>query len=84
VDSGEDVSGGFVVAGGDSTILLEPADEILNEMTCLVHLFIEFARSRVQCRGCSSTILILGTGNEAGSMSWGPDFGVIDYDIRLT
>ena len=43
MDAGEEVSGGLVVAGGNGAVLLELAVEILDEMACLVHLFIESA-----------------------------------------
>src|SRR5439155_20558393 len=41
MDGGEEVSGGLVIAGGNGTVLLELAVEILDEMACLVHFFIE-------------------------------------------
>src|SRR5437764_13592536 len=41
MDAGEEVSGGLVVAGGNGAVLLELAVEILDEMACLVHFFIE-------------------------------------------
>jgi hypothetical protein len=34
MDDGEEISGGFVVAGGDGAVLLELAEEILEEVTC--------------------------------------------------
>ena len=43
MDTGEEDSGSLVIAGGDSPELLELADEILDEMTCFVHLFIEIS-----------------------------------------
>jgi len=43
VDCGEEVSGCFVVARGNRPVLLELAVEILDEMTRLVHLFVERA-----------------------------------------
>src|SRR5438270_13973508 len=41
MDAGEEVSGSVVGAGGNGAVLLELAVEILDEMACLVHLFIE-------------------------------------------
>src|SRR5207248_9558800 len=41
MDAGEEVSGGLVIAGGNGAVLLELAVEILDEMACLVHFFIE-------------------------------------------
>ena len=43
MDRGKEVSGGLVIAGGNGAVLLELAVEILDEMACLVHLFIESA-----------------------------------------
>jgi hypothetical protein len=40
---GEEVSGSFVIAGSDSAILFELAEEILDEVACLVGLLIEIA-----------------------------------------
>jgi len=34
MNPGEEVSGGLVIAGGDSSEFLELADEILDEMLC--------------------------------------------------
>ena len=44
MDPGEKVSGGFIIAGRDSSELLELANEILDEMARLVHLFVEVSR----------------------------------------
>lgn len=44
MDSGEKVSGGLVIAGRYSAELLELADEILDEMACLVDLPVENMR----------------------------------------
>ena len=38
VDCGEEISGGFVVAGGDGAVLLELAEEVLHQVARLVHL----------------------------------------------
>src|SRR5262249_19626572 len=43
MDAGEKVSGGLIIAGGDSSELLELADEILDEMARLVQLSIKSA-----------------------------------------
>ena len=43
MDCGEEISGGFVVAGGDSAVLLDLAEEILDEVTCFVGIFVEIA-----------------------------------------
>jgi len=43
VDCGQEVSGSFVIAGGDSAILLELAEEILDEVARLVGLLVEIA-----------------------------------------
>jgi hypothetical protein len=43
VDWGEEISRGFVVAGGDGTVLLELAKEILDEVAALVGVFVEIA-----------------------------------------
>jgi hypothetical protein len=40
MDCGEEISGGFVVARGDSSKLLELAEEVLNEMTRLESRFV--------------------------------------------
>ena len=44
MDGGEEISGGFVVARSDGAELLELAEEILDEMARLVHLFVEETR----------------------------------------
>jgi hypothetical protein len=44
MDASEKVSGGLVIAGRDSSELLKFADEVLNEMTRLVHFFVESPR----------------------------------------
>jgi hypothetical protein len=36
MDCGEEISGGFIVASGDGAVLLELAEEILDEVACLV------------------------------------------------
>ena len=36
INSSKEIAGGFIVAGGDSAILLEFADEILDEMASLI------------------------------------------------
>ena len=41
---GKEVSGGFVVAGGDSTELLEFCEEILDQVARLIHVFVIVAR----------------------------------------
>ena len=41
VDGGEEISGGFVVARGDSSELFEFAEEILDQVARLVELGIE-------------------------------------------
>jgi hypothetical protein len=46
MNTGEEVSGGLVIAGGDGPELLELADETLDEMTCFVQLFIEISLPR--------------------------------------
>jgi len=43
MDCGEEISGGFVVASGDGAVLLELAEEILDEMARLVHLVVKAA-----------------------------------------
>ena len=43
MDAGEKVSGSLIVAGGDCSELLEPADEILDEMAGFVQVFVEIA-----------------------------------------
>jgi hypothetical protein len=43
VDCGEEISGSFVVAGGDGAVLLELAEEILDEVAGLVGVFVEIA-----------------------------------------
>jgi hypothetical protein len=40
VDTGQEVSGGFVIAGCDRPELLEFAEEILDEMTRLVEMLV--------------------------------------------
>ncbi len=44
MDRAEEVSGGLVIAGRDSSELLELADEILDEMARFVHLSVEISR----------------------------------------
>jgi hypothetical protein len=44
IDAGEEISGGFVIAGGDGSELLEPAEEILDPMAHLVALPVERGR----------------------------------------
>jgi hypothetical protein len=36
MDCGEEISGGFIVASGDGAVLLELAEEILDEVACRV------------------------------------------------
>jgi hypothetical protein len=43
VDCGEKVSRGFVVASGDGAILLELAEEILDEMSRFIGVLVEIA-----------------------------------------
>ena len=43
MDSGEEVSGRLVVAGGDGAVLLELAEEVLDEVAGLVGVFVEIA-----------------------------------------
>src|SRR4029077_15069894 len=43
MDCGEEISGGFVVASGDGAVLLELAEEILDEVACLIGVFVEIA-----------------------------------------
>ena len=43
MDGGEEISGGFIVARGDGTILLELAEEILDEMARLVGVLVVVA-----------------------------------------
>jgi hypothetical protein len=43
VDCGKEISRGFVIAGGDRTILLEFAEEVLDEVTRLVEVFVVLA-----------------------------------------
>ena len=43
VDSGEEISGGFVVEGGDGAALFEFAEEVLDQMARLVEVAIEIA-----------------------------------------
>jgi hypothetical protein len=42
--SGEEVSGGFVVAGGDGAELLDSGEEVLDQVARFVHVFIINAR----------------------------------------
>ena len=44
MDGGEEVSGGFVVAGGDGAELLEFGEEILDQMARFVEVSVEVAR----------------------------------------
>jgi hypothetical protein len=44
VDGRQEISGGFVVAGGDGTELFEFAEEILDQVTLFVEFAIELAR----------------------------------------
>jgi hypothetical protein len=44
MNPGEKVSGRFIIACGDSSELLELADEILDEMARLIHLSVEISR----------------------------------------
>jgi hypothetical protein len=40
VNTGEEVSGGFVIASCDGPELLEFAEEILDEVTCLIEMLV--------------------------------------------
>ena len=44
VNRGEEVAGGLVIAGGDGTELLEPGEEILDQMARFVEVAIVGAR----------------------------------------
>ena len=44
MNGGQEISGGFVVAGGDGSKLLEFAEEILDQVALFVEFPIEFAR----------------------------------------
>ena len=43
VDSGEEIAGGFVVAGGDGAELFEFAEEVLDQVARLVEVAVEIA-----------------------------------------
>ena len=43
MDCGKEISRSFVIAGGDRTILLEFAEEVLDEVTRLVDIFVVLA-----------------------------------------
>lgn len=43
MDCGEEISSGFVVAGSNGAVLLELTEEILDEVACLVGVFVEIA-----------------------------------------
>ncbi len=43
MDCGEEISGGFVVAGGDGAVLLELTEEVLDEVARLVSFFVVVA-----------------------------------------
>jgi hypothetical protein len=51
MNAGEEVSGGFIIAGRDGSKLFELADEILDEMARLVHLFVEIPRRLATASG---------------------------------
>ena len=40
IDGGEEVTGGFIVVGGNSAVLLEPTEEVFDEMASLVKLLV--------------------------------------------
>jgi hypothetical protein len=44
MDASQKISGGLFISGGDSSEFLELAHEILDQMACFVHLFVESAR----------------------------------------
>jgi hypothetical protein len=44
VNCGEEISGGFVVTGGDGAVFLELAEEVLDEMACLVGISLSKSR----------------------------------------
>ena len=44
MDCAEKIESGLVVAGGDSAILLEPVEEILDQMTRLIQMAVIFTR----------------------------------------
>ena len=54
MDTGEKVSGGFIITGRDSAELLDLADEILDQMARLVHLSIKIARRLAIALGWNS------------------------------
>ena len=43
MNCGEKISGGFVVTGSDCAVFLELAEEVLDEMACLVGISVEIA-----------------------------------------
>ena len=45
MDGGEEISGGFVVAGGDGSELLEFAEEVFDQVARFVEFFVEVAGS---------------------------------------
>ena len=51
MDGGKEVPGGFVVARGDGTELLEFAEEILDQVALFVEFAIEFARRQAVWSG---------------------------------
>ena len=53
MDGGEEISCGFVIARGDSPELFEFAEEILDQVACLVKFRGKFAR----CPAVASTLL---------------------------
>ena len=44
MDGGEEISGGFVVAGGNGSELFEFAEEVFDQMACFGEFLIERAR----------------------------------------
>ncbi len=40
MNGGEEITRGFVIAGGDGSELLELTEEILDQMPCLVQVFV--------------------------------------------
>jgi len=51
MNCGEEISGGFVVTGGDGAVFLQFAEEVLDEMTCLIGISVEIALNRAVALG---------------------------------
>ena len=71
MNCGEEVSGGFIVTGCNGAVFLELAEEVFDEMACLVGVFVEVALDLRLLLGVSkASAAISGSSASAPSRSW--------------